>query len=128
VKIKGGIASKNEAVVDSQGRLAVDISGLSVAGSGLQEFISIAHNDAAEDLTITAVNQNYQWTGVGFASTPALMTLNASDELVVVTGGVYLMQWTVLARHSAGTVFPFWVTTTIAPSSSIQVVDKPCSL
>lgn len=110
MKIKGGIASKNEAVVDSQGRLAVDVSGLTPAGNSLPQYISIAHNQAGDNLTVTTSNQNYAWTQVNFASTPALMTLDASDELTVVTGGIYMVDWHIIVGSSGATVHPFWVT------------------
>ena len=111
MKIKGGVASHGEAVVDAQGRLLVDIAGGGGnGGNGFPEFISIAHNQAGDDMVVTAVSQNYEWSMVNFASAPAIMTLNASDELTVVQGGTYMIDWRILVRHSAGTVFPFWVT------------------
>jgi hypothetical protein len=55
MKIKGGIASKNEAVVDSQGRLLVDVSGLAAALSDPVSAVGSAGN-----YTVTAV-----WTDIG---------------------------------------------------------------
>ena len=110
MKIKGGVASHGEAVVDAQGRLLVDVSGLTPGGNGFPEFISIQHGQAVDDMVVTAVSQNYEWTQVNFASVPAIMTLNAGDELTVVQGGVYMIDWRILVRHTAGTVVPFWVT------------------
>ncbi len=109
MKIKGGVASHGEAVVDAQGRLLVDVAGLTPSGDGLPEFISIVHGQPAQNIVITAVNQNYQWTQVNFASVPAPMTLDVNDELTVVTGGVYRIDWTLFLGWSAGTVFPFLV-------------------
>lgn len=91
-----------EADVD---QLQTDVSSLEATA---QEYISIVHSSAGDDITLTGSNATYAWTSINAQSTPANFTLNASDELKFNIGGKFAIDYSLIFASSGGTVFPFW--------------------
>lgn len=66
---------------------ACDCSG--GGGGGVAPYITIVHDDAAEDITVATIDILWVWSSIGFDTLGGAITFDGVSEITVVEGGTY---------------------------------------
>ncbi len=58
-------------------------------GSGAPPYITIVHDNAAEDITVSTIDILWVWSAIGFDTLNGAITFDGVSEITIVEGGTY---------------------------------------